>query len=366
MKDQPLDVGDYVARLPYAVGHQLGNQDLVIGALGTDHRSIVQMVTPWNEHTHTATEITEQLARMLSRIDQPAALTIVGYGPHGGRRAHQIAGELQQAVQTDVLPIHVHDDTWRVLFDNQHGHWTLPQPIPDPAAELATRGVLPPAASRTALEASITPLPKPTFTPLDAAKATELDALSPRQRAELATTTLDRIAAARLDDPAQMCLLAHLTTSDVITRDTVLAHTLEDRIHDDRVDALVRTYRAAPPEQRPQLAALAAAATYFACWHPPQIRGLLKQADPLTTFPRLITAALNAGFDPRKAHHTVRNGAAEGLRDAQEAWTAAHDHTLDPNRDDPAPAPTRTKAKLGEPTSPPTTPSRTDRDAPGL
>lgn len=363
MNDQPLDVGDYLARLPYAVGHQLGNQELVIGALGADHRSIVQMVTPWDEHTHTATEIAEQLARMLSRIEWPAALTVVGYGPHGGRRAHQLAGELQQAVQTDVLPIHVHDGTWRVLFDNQHGHWTLPQPVPDPAAELATRGVLPPAASRTALEASITPLPEPTFTPLDAAKATGLDALSPGQRADLATTTLERVAAARRDDPAQMRLLAHLTTSDVTTRDAVLAHTLEDRIHDDRVDALVRTYRAAPSEQRPQLAILATAATYFACWPAPQVRGLLKQADPLATFPRLITAALHAGFDPRKAHQTVRNGAVEGLQQAEEAWTAEHDHVLEPNPEGPDPA--RADAMRSEPAAAPTPPRR-DRNAPGL
>ncbi|RPF21430.1 hypothetical protein [Myceligenerans xiligouense] len=363
MEDQPLNVGDYVARLPYAVGHQLGNEDLVVGAFGANHRSIVQMVTPWDEQTPVV-DVAEQIARMLSRIEQPAALTVVGYGPHGGLRAHQLANNLQPAVQTTVLPIHVHDDTWRVLFDDRHGHWTLPQPVPDHAAELATRGVLAPAASRTALEASIAPLPEPTLTTLNAAKATELDGLSPQQRAALATTTLDRVATARRDDPAQMCLLAHLVTNDVITRDAVLAHTLEDRIHDDRIDALVRTFRAAPPEQRLQLAVLAAAATYFACWHAPQVRGLLKHADPLATFPKLITAALNAGFDPRKAHHTVRNGAAEGLQQAQEAWTAAHSHTLDPNPDGPTPA--RTDAVRSEPTAAPTTPPRTGRSAPGL
>lgn len=364
MGDQPLDIGDYVARLPYAVGYRLGNEDLVVGALRADHRSIVQMVISWGEHAHTAADAAEQVARMLSRIEQPDALTVVGYGPHGGMRAHQLAHDLQPAVQTAVLPIHVQDDTWRVLFDDQHGHWTLPQPVPDPGAELAARGILAPAASRTALEASIEPLPVPTFTPLDAAKAAEVDVLSPQARAAVATATLDRVTTARRDDPAQMSRLAHLVTSNVITRDAVLAHTLDGRIHNDRVDALVRTFRAAPPGQRPELAVLAGAATYFACWPAPQVRGLLKHADPLATFPGLITAALDAGIDPRKTHHTVRDGAVEGLQLAQEEWTAAHGHTLDPMPD--GPASNRTDAVLGKPTTPPPTPSRTDRNTPGL
>lgn len=363
MEDQPLDVGDYVARLPYAVGHQLGNDELVVGAFGADHRSIVQLVTTWDERTHTATHVAEQLARMLSRTEQAASLAVVGYGPHGALRAHELAYELQQAVQTPVLPIHAHDDTWSVLYDDLHGRWTPPIPVPDRAAELAARGVLAPAASREALESSIEPLPKPTFTMLDAQEAAEFDDRSPQQRAALATATLDQVTGARRDDPEQMRRLAHLVTSDVVTRDAVLAHTLDGRIHDDRIDALVRTFRAAPPEHRPELAVLAGAATYFACWHAPQIRALLKHADPLATFPELITAALNAGIDPRKTHHTVRNGAAEGLRDAQEEWIAARGR-LDPKSD--RPAATRTNAELGEPSAPPPTPSRTDRSAPGL
>jgi len=43
-----------------------------------------------------------------------------------------------------------------------------------------------------------------------------------------------------------------------------------------------------------------------------QVRGLLKHADPLVSFAGLITDALDAGFDPRQAHDTVRCGAIEG------------------------------------------------------
>lgn len=350
-------IGDYLAKVPFAVGHELDDDHVVVSAIRADQRPIAHLVLDWDDHV-PAQQVAEQVTRALTHADPPARLTVVGYGPDGARRARDLADHLRRTTPTSVMPVHVQGGIWRDL----DGTWPGEHPLPDLTAELIMAGFPIPAVSRSDLEASLTPLPASTFTPLDDATADHLAALTPRQRAELAQETLERVAETRLDEPEQMRILAHLATTDLVTRDVILAHTLDRTIRDDRVEAVVRTFRAAPPQQRPGLAVLASAATFFACWPPAKTRALLQHADPLARLSDLVDRALAANVDPRMAHDTVRDGAVEGLRQSEQGRHAARDRTQAPaTRTDRAAGTERPRME-----PPPPTRSRPDVAGPNL
>ncbi|GAA1854508.1 hypothetical protein [Myceligenerans crystallogenes] len=302
-------IGDYLAKIPFTVGHEIADEQVVVGAVQANRQDIVHIVLDWDDTVH-AQRIADQVTRILAGTEPPASLIVVGFGPHGRARAGTLADGLRATMPSLVMPVHVHDGVWRAL----EGKWTHGQPVPDLTAELVVAGFPIPAGSPADLEASVAPLRVPAFDPLDDQTADRLAALAPRQRAGLAQDVLERVADGGPDEIGQMRVLAHLATTDLVIRDVILAYTLDGGVRHDRVEALVRTFRAAPARQQPLLATLAAAATYFACWHTPKTVGLLRHADPIARLTHLVQSALESNFDPRQAHDTVRDGAVEGLQ----------------------------------------------------
>lgn len=329
MKESRL--GRYVAQLPYAIGHQLGEQHVVVDAHDSDMRPLVHLTIDWNDgpgddHA-TAHHNTEYLAMAL-RKHHVKGLVVTAYGPHGPARAHATAEALEKAFDVRPLQIHVHDGHARVR-NHTTGHWGPATPVTGFVARAALDGQPPPASSRTELLESVTPLPTPLFGHLDATTARKLRGSSPLLQVDVAQRALDNLATSRVDDLGQMTLLSHLITTETLARDTVLVHAIND--HDElmnaRTSALVRTFRAAPPDQRPRLATVAAAATFLAAWHTPIVHGLLKHADKDAELTSLVHQAVRFGVDPRPMRPALTQATERLLAEAETNWSTSHPTT---------------------------------------
>src|SRR5690606_35088763 len=126
-----------------------------------------------------------------------------------------------------------------------------------------------------------------------------------------AVGTMEALASNRTDDPRRMQILAHAVTSDPAVQESVMAHAVADGVRDPEIDALVRTFRAAPPSLRPALATTAAATAFLGAWSPPLVWGLLKHADPADELGSLVTQSLEKGLKPQP----LRPRLAEAARD---------------------------------------------------
>jgi hypothetical protein len=91
---------------------------------------------------------------------------------------------------------------------------------------------------------------------------------------------------------------------------------------DARAGALVRTFRAAPPDQRPQLATIAAAATFLTAGHPPIVHGLLRHADKDAELTSLVSQAIRLGIDPRPMRPVLTQATKQRLAGADATWAA--------------------------------------------
>lgn len=319
MTEHQIGLGEYLARLPYRVGHELGDDYVVVGALGTDDRTIATAAIEWAfplSDPDAAKHCAQHLARAL-RGEEVGRLMIVGYGPAGPGRSRLIARELHQATDATTMQVHIQDGTWRAR--GLTGPWSTAVALPRVATETGQPDL---AASKEDLRASMAPMPSPSFGSPTPATVARLKKLSPALRAEVACRALDNLASGTGNRTAQMQLLAHLVTTDVITRDAVLGHALDGTDTQARVKALVQTFRSAPTEKRHALATLAATAAYLAAWNPPLVRALLTHAEPHAGLTNLVAQAVEAGVNP----HTLRPGlvraARDGLTDADQAWTA--------------------------------------------
>jgi len=337
-------LASYVAQLPYAIGHQLGDQHVVVGAYGAQMKPLANLTIDWNDgpgddHA-TAQDNTEYLAMAL-RKHHVAGLIVTAYGPHGPARSHATADSLEEAFGVRPLQVHVHDGHARVR-NNTTGHWGKATPVTGFVARAALNGQPTPASSRIELLESVTPLPTPLFGRLDTSTATKLRGSSPLLQVEIAQRALDNLATNRVDDLGQMTLLAHLITTETLARDTVLVHAISD--HDDLMDArtsaLVRTFRAAPPDQRPQLATVAAAATFLAAWHAPIVHGLLHHADKDAELTSLVSHAIRFGVDPRPMRPALTQATKQILVEAETTWAAQHP-TARPSSGKPSIPPTQ-------------------------
>lgn len=353
-------IGHYVAQIPFTIGHHLTDDHVVVGFFGTDKRAIAHGAFQWEDGIDTR-GVVASFRRNMQDAEPVAHVFVVGYGPHGNDRAELLAEQIEDALEVASTPVQVLDGTWRSVEDPA-GPWSSALPIPQASPDMVGLGMRAPAASREELFASVAPLPEPLFGPLDRAKAKYLTTVSPATRADLAVAALDHIAAGRIDDPAHLQSLAHLVTTDVTVRDAVLASALDGGPRHDRVEALVRTYRAAPAEQRPMLATTAAAAAFLAAWHPPLVWGVLQHADPASRLTSLITGALRAGANPAPMRPGLLEAVRDGLRQAEDAWTASHvtaDHA------NPATSSGSRVVRPAVPAPPHPRPS-TGADAPGL
>ncbi|MCF4123737.1 hypothetical protein L1785_22515, partial [Antribacter sp. KLBMP9083] len=243
-------------------------------------------------------------------------LMVVGYGPAGPERSRLIATELRDALDATTVQVHIQDGTWRTRA-GLAGPWGVATALPRPAGP----GLPDLAATKDELRTSMAPLPWPVFGSPSPATLAGLEKLSPALRADVARRTLDNVAAGN-DPVAQTELLAHLATSDLVTRDIILGHALDGTDTEARVNALVQTFRSAPAENRQALAALAAAATYLAAWNPPHVRELLAHADSHSTLAGLVSTAVDAGVNPHKLRSTLLRAVSIELDEAEHAGTA--------------------------------------------
>ena len=323
MKESKL--ADYLAQLPYTIGHQLGDQHVVVGAYDSDMKTVVHAAIDWNDGRggdhETAEQTTAHLDRAL-RQHHVARLVVIAYGPDGPARSRVMADALEGVFGLRSLQIHVHDGHGRVRSSTT-GEWGRAVPVTGFVPRAALDGH-PPAASRTELLESVAPLPAPLFGPLDPGLAAKLLGSSPLLQAEIAQRALDALAASRIDDLQQMTVLSHLLTTASLARDTVLVHAISDgdELMDVRTGALVRTFRAAPPDQRPQLATTAAAATFLAAWHAPIVHGLLRHADKEAELTTLVSQAIQLGIDPRPMRPVLTQATNQRLAEAETTWAA--------------------------------------------
>jgi hypothetical protein len=325
MNAQPQQLARYLAKLPYTTGYELGNQHLIIGALDSDLRTIAHCAVDWNDGPdddhETADQVTKQLAIAL-KSHTIAQLIVTSYGPDGPARSQILAASLEGTFELRPEQLHVQDGIGRIRHATT-GRWGPGVRVADVTTPATALGLPAPAASRKALLESVAPLSTPLFEPLDADRAFHLRDRSPRLRADIALRALDTLAAGQIDDPEQMRILTHLITTDSSTRDVVLAHAVsgDEDLMDGRARALVRSFRAAPIEQQPQLASTAAAATYLAAWHAPIVQGLLQHADKADDLGQLVGRSVRLGLDPRPARPVILEAAQQSLDEAEESWS---------------------------------------------
>ncbi|MCF4123675.1 hypothetical protein L1785_22190, partial [Antribacter sp. KLBMP9083] len=233
MVEHRIGLGEYLARLPYHSGHELGDDYVVVGALSTDNRTIataaIEWVFPFTDEG-AARHCAQHLARAL-RGEDLGHLMVVGYGPAGPERSRLIATELRDALDATTVQVHIQDGTWRTRA-GLAGPWGVATALPRPAGP----GLPDPAATKDELRTSMAPLPSPVFGSPSPATLAGLEKLSPALRADVARRTLDNVAAGN-DPVAQMQLLAHLATSDLVTRDIILGHALDGTDTEARVNA---------------------------------------------------------------------------------------------------------------------------------
>jgi hypothetical protein len=331
MTEQDGWIGGYIAGLPYLAGHELGDKHVVFGAFKDDGRVIVHGTLEWEARSgerERARQTAGYVAKALEAEDVKW-LVVVGYGPEGPARSQLLATELERSVGATAVQIHVHDGTWRKRDGALSSRWGPANQVPNDAPDMVLHGRPRPAPSRAAAIESVGPLESALFEPMEVRhpdKAASLNATSPALRADVATGALEALAAGPTDDPVRMQVMAHLISSDLLIRDAVLAHALRGDAHDERVAALVRTFRAAPPEQRPALATTAATAAYLAAWSPPIVLGLLKHADTSSPLVPIVASALRAGINPRALRTGMVEKVDNGIREADEAWTADRSH----------------------------------------
>ncbi|MBL0888792.1 hypothetical protein [Myceligenerans indicum] len=152
--------------------------------------------------------------------------------------------------------------------------------------------------------------------------AERLSRTSPALRADIANRALDALATSRTDNPTHAQTLAHLVSTYRLTRDAVIAHAIRDATRQDRVDALVRTFRAAPTAQQPKLAAAALVATYIAGWQPAVLVTLAKHADPNDGLKHLFANAINERVAPDHLRRVLVDALDTTMTAADDLWTA--------------------------------------------
>ncbi|MFI9488571.1 hypothetical protein ACIG47_19445 [Promicromonospora sp. NPDC052451] len=312
-------LGRYLAKLPYVLGHQLSDDQVVAGLFDPHGTAIAHATERWDPIGGPG-RFTGRFAHALQDVGPIDHAVVVGYGPDGGAWACDLATELREVFDARSTVLHVQDGSWRVL-DNLTETWGPSTALPAQPPDIALLGTPEPAASRDDLVASVKPLPGPIFADLDHAKATHLASLSPATCADLARSALDQLARGRVDNVPHQQSLAHLVNTSIIVRDAVLAHAIQGTQHRQRVDALVRTFRAAPSSLRPVLATTAAAAAFLTGWHPPQVEGLLRHTDPTDRLTHLVQLGHDRGANPAPARRTILESADNQLQEAEAAWT---------------------------------------------
>jgi len=330
-----VDLDQVVAQIPYVVGYEMGPDHVVAqlvdpgGQLGTT----LAFRWPADADQVTAAEHFASTVADIAQRDGAATMLVVAYGPHARARAEAVA-DATESLTALPSPVLAHVDLETNQFvSTRHGEpwWRAPRQLPDTRAEAVLAGLQAPAATREDLAARVAPLPAAAFTLPSAEAAAHAADLEPSKRAAAAVRVVDLLAtnphgSAPLDhgrSDSAMSTLAVMMTSHRAVRDAVLVHAAEDST---RVDALVRTFRAAPPELRSGLAAAAGAALYLNGQQTALVDAVLKHVDPTSTDVRLadlVQTAAGVGLNPHHLVDTLRTAGTEGLQGADAAWHLA-------------------------------------------
>lgn len=327
MDDQQKELGQYLALLPSSVGHDLTDQDLVVAAFDRDGRTIAHAAVRWNPdspHHNVADDLAHHLADSLERQDEIARMLVIEYGPARRGRAAWLVNALHELFPVTPGQIQVQDDTWRTQALTADG-WGPAHPLPHdvPAADLPELTVTARAFDQTLNPAD--PLTTPLFDPLDPDPTTSPEHSSPRARTRIALQAFKRLSAGRPDDPTQMQLLAHLICSDITVQDAVIGHAVTGRQRHARTDALVRTFRAAPPTQRPAMAITAATAAFLTQWPRRPVLRLLRHAEAFKPLTALVSTAIERQIHPDDLRHVIVHAARRALEQVDASWTGQHD-----------------------------------------
>ncbi|WP_454859714.1 hypothetical protein [Promicromonospora soli] len=325
MDDQQMELGEYLALLPSSVGHDLTDQDLVVAAFDRDGRTIAHAAVRWNRHFpehDVANDLAHHLAGSMDRQDEIARMLVIEYGQAG--RGSWLVNAFNGVFQVTPGQIHVHGDTWQTQALTADG-WGPAHPLPSDllAADLHELTVAAGALDQTLNPAD--PLTTPLFDQLAPDTTTSLEHSSPRARTRIALQALKRLSAGRPDDPAQMQLLAYLICSDITVQDAVLGHAVTGRQRHARTNALVRTFRAAPPPQRPALATTAAAAAFLTRWPRRPVLRLLRHAEPFKSLTALVSTSIERLIDPDDMRQVIVRAGRRSLEQVEATWIAQHD-----------------------------------------
>lgn len=335
MPDRPEPFGVLVGSLPYMVGYTLEDRHVVMVAFDDDGRNGPIGCVDWAEGEDAGRSLmamAEDTAAVLGRVirgTQHRQLVLIGYGESGPSRTAALEDALLGTLDIpDPIRVQVDSDSYRVY---REGEWTAPSPIPDVSAAAVFAGTPPPAASRDGLQERFEPLERPLFGALELAKVAALESSPPSLRAEIAQRTLGLIAAAGDDDPQHAATVAYLAT-DSTALDQIVFSAAQDA---SLLEALIRTYRAAPEEARPELAAAGAAASWLAGHNTANVEALNRHAivgetSAALKMSALVQLGLRESLNPHELLEAWSTTLPDAIAAADQRWQQARDLGMPP------------------------------------
>lgn len=325
MAGSPL--GEFLAGIPAQFGYAMNDDHVVAVGISREGRSGPYIVAEWDLSTAREVDLAGNIAEHIARIAKANPtydrFVLVGYGPEGADRA----GLLRTAVLATVkmpepIVVHVNGNAWRLQIGEDT--WTPAADLPDVSAQVVLAGLLAPVASRAELAARYEPLPTPTFGSINQRDAAVFESSPPSFRAEVATAALDKLTRPALDEPYQMAVLAHLTTTGPkAVRDAVMLAAAADVEH---VAALVRAYQGAPEDMRPTMAAAAGTAMFLYGGGSVEMETILSHADRTggaAHLTQLVSMSKRIGLNPHELRAQLVTLTKPALEEADTLWTAA-------------------------------------------
>ena len=326
MEDTEVGLGQYLALQPGWIGEEPTDLDMKVAAFDDHGRTVAHAAAFW-DLTAKDDDLTDTISRhvqdILPREIEVARLLVIGYGPSGPYRAEALAATLHQRFDIEPARVQVADGFWRTP-PVPGGAWMPARSLPPAPPQLDLANVTVSATVLDGLTEAVTPLDAPLFDPLDPVGAMKLLRSSPVQRAAVARQAQYHLSEGPLDDPALMQVLAHLISSDVVIRDVAVGYAVSSDERQWHVDALVRTFRAAPAELRPALASPAATGVYFAGWQRQLVHRLLDHAAPLDPLAVMLSRALVDGINPYPLREALETTAERALHRTQATWSVRH------------------------------------------
>lgn len=275
-------LNDLVGAIPSLLGYHPARHELAVAFLAQDHLRHL-MVTDWPVDGDTSPHSLFRRAEALDTVQEALTRTlgaghdlgivVVGYDRNTQDHVLSVRTDIDHLVLDYQLTNGGHVRTVAALvgrdddtptysqYDPRAGAFSTPQPLSERLlTHLSLDGVAA-AIDRASMIAQHEPLSTPTWESVTPTQAHDLDKTAPSERARRALAILHDIARPRADLAAlPQAEAAHLLLSHPVVRDVVITRALSERSH---YQGLIQLYRGAPPDQLPDLAAVAAAASLY-------------------------------------------------------------------------------------------------------